>query len=240
VIKHPVLGSFLIAAAVTACFLVYALGATRNVDEKPFIVFFTLVAFPFGWFLVWIFLGAIAWWQGLTRDPVEAALSSLGISPEMIAARSLVMCPEAQELVVAATGDDGSDHLLTPEAAAAWEAMSAAALADGVSLRIVSAFRDVERQTGIVRAKLARGLPLQDILCVSAPPGYSEHHSGEALDLTTGGVAPLEPEFENTAAFRWLSHNAGKFGFVLSYPANNPQGYAYEPWHWRFSAQAEA
>src|SRR5260221_13503377 len=98
--------------------------------------------------------------------------------------------------------------------------MSAAALGDGIILRIVSAFRSVDRQAEIVRAKLARGLPLDDILCVSAPPGYSEHHSGCALDLTTDGVAPLEPEFEKTAAFQWLSKNAGKFGFILSYPAN--------------------
>ena len=170
----------------------------------------------------------------LVQDPIASALASLGISPRMIAARALVMCPEAHELVVLAIGDDGREHLLAPEAAAGWQAMSAAALADGIRLTIVSAFRSVERQAEIVRAKLARGLPLDDILCVSAPPGYSEHHSGCAIDLTTEGVAPLEPEFENSAAFQWLSTNAGKFGFVLSYPANNPHGYAYEPWHWCF------
>jgi predicted acetyltransferase len=77
---------------------------------------------------------------------------------------------------------------------------------------------------------------LESILCVSAPPGYSEHHSGRAIDLTTDGVQPLEQEFEHTNAFRWLSANAGRFGFTLSFPPSNRYGYAYEPWHWYFEA----
>lgn len=113
--------------------------------------------------------------------------------------------------------------------------MSAAALSDGVVIQIGSAFRSVDRQAEIVRAKLVEGLSLDAVLCVSAPPGYSEHHSGRAVDVTTNeGAAALELEFENTQAFRWLSKNAGRFGFVLSYPAGNPQGYDYEPWHWCF------
>jgi len=110
--------------------------------------------------------------------------------------------------------------------------MQAAAHADGVALRIASAFRSIERQAEIVRAKLARGLSLDAILEVSAPPGYSEHHTGRAVDVTTDGVRPLEIEFETTDAFRWLSRRAGEFGFLLSYPAGNGHGYAYEPWHW--------
>jgi len=113
-----------------------------------------------------------------------------------------------------------------------WRAMKAAAQSDGVALRIVSAFRSIERQAEIVRAKLERGLSLDAILEVSAPPGYSEHHTGRAVDMTTDGVPALEVEFENTNAYRWLSRRAGEFGFSLSYPAGNPHGYAYEPWHW--------
>ena len=110
--------------------------------------------------------------------------------------------------------------------------LAAAALADGVILKIVSAFRSAERQAEIVRAKLERGLSLDAILEVSAPPGYSEHHTGRAIDITTDGVPALELEFERTAAFRWLSANAALFGYSLSYPKDNPHGYAYEPWHW--------
>ena len=169
-------------------------------------------------------------------EEIRSMLASLEISADLIAARSLVLHPEAQELVVAATGDDGREYLLTPAAAAKWREMSAAALTDGVVIQIGSAFRSVDRQAEIIRAKLAEGLSLDAVLCVSAPPGYSEHHSGRAVDVTTDEGAPLEPEFEKTRAFRWLSRNAARFGFVLSYPPGNPQGYDYEPWHWCFRA----
>jgi zinc D-Ala-D-Ala carboxypeptidase len=172
-------------------------------------------------------------------DEVKSLLGSLGIPLETIAARALVLYPEPAELVLAETGEDGREHLLTPSAAAAWRALSAAARSDGVVIRIVSAFRSVERQAEIVRAKLERGQSLQEILCVSAPPGYSEHHSGRAVDVTTDGVRPLETEFEQTAAYGWLARHAQGFGFVLSYPPQNRYGYAYEPWHWCFR-QAEA
>jgi D-alanyl-D-alanine carboxypeptidase len=162
-------------------------------------------------------------------------LASLQISVDIIEARSLEFHPEPAQLTVAETGRDGREHLLVPQAAGAWRAMSAAALADDVPITIVSAFRSVERQAEIVRAKLARGLSLESILCVSAPPGYSEHHSGRAIDVTTENVRPLEVEFEETVAFRWLSDHARSYAFFLSYPRQNPYGFAYEPWHWCFA-----
>ncbi len=167
-------------------------------------------------------------------ERITSILTSLEISTDLIAARSLVLHPEAQELVVAETGDDGREYLLTPAAAAKWREMSAASLSDGVIIKIGSAFRSVDRQAEIIRDKLAQGLSLDAVLCVSAPPGYSEHHSGRAIDVTTDEGAPLEPEFKKTRAFHWLSNNAGRFGFALSYPAGNPYGYDYEPWHWCF------
>lgn len=167
-------------------------------------------------------------------NKVDSILASLGISLDTIASRSLVLYPEAAELVVAETGENGREHLLVPAAARAWSALREAAQADRVTITIVSAFRSVERQAEIVRAKLARGQSIDEILSVSAPPGYSEHHTGRAVDLTTEGVRPLEVEFEGTAAFEWLSGNAERFGFFLSYPRQNPYGYLYEPWHWCF------
>jgi len=177
--------------------------------------------------------------DGRCTDEVRSLLGSLGIALDTIAARALVLHPEPAELVVAETGEDGREHRLTPGAAAAWRALSGAARYDGVVVRIVSAFRSIERQAEIVRAKLKRGQSLEEILCVSAPPGYSEHHSGRAVDVTTDGVRPLEIEFEQTAAYDWLARRAQGFGFFLSYPPQNRYGYAYEPWHWCFR-QAEA
>ena len=165
-------------------------------------------------------------------ERMRLLLDSLQIPPERIAAKGLTLQAEAEALVLAEVGDDGREYRLTPAAAADWRAMKAAAEADGVAIRIASAFRSVERQAEIVRDKLEQGFSLDSILEVSAPPGYSEHHTGRAIDITTDDTPALEIEFEQTAAFRWLCRRAGEFGFSLSYPDGNPHGYAYEPWHW--------
>ena len=163
---------------------------------------------------------------------VQCILDELGIPQALCAGRALPVQEEARELELVEVGENGREYLLVPSAAVAWRALRAAAEADGVALKIISAFRSVERQAEIVREKLARGLTLDAIFSASAPPGYSEHHTGRAVDLGTPGAQPLEEDFEDTPAFRWLSANAGRFGFVLSFPRDNPHGYVYEPWHW--------
>src|SRR5438046_10758268 len=85
-------------------------------------------------------------------EKIRAILNSLEISTDLIAARSLVLHPEAQELVVAGTGDDGREYLLAPAAAAKWREMNAAALARGVVIRVAAAFRSVDRQGENIRA----------------------------------------------------------------------------------------
>ena len=66
-IKRPALGSLVIALVLLVGSAGYMLATTHNVDEKPFILSLALLALPFVWFLLWIFVSAIAWWQGLTR-----------------------------------------------------------------------------------------------------------------------------------------------------------------------------
>ncbi|QSA96116.1 D-alanyl-D-alanine carboxypeptidase family protein [Methylococcus sp. EFPC2] len=166
----------------------------------------------------------------------DTILERLGLTPADLTARGLRIYPEAESLEVVETGDDGREHLLIPEAAGAWRGLKQAALDDGIPLFIVSAFRSVGRQEEIVRRKLDAGLAVADILSVSAPPGYSEHHTGCAVDVSTPGSPLLEESFEETPAFRWLASQAGRFGFHLSYPRGNACGYDYEPWHWCFRA----
>jgi D-alanyl-D-alanine carboxypeptidase len=165
---------------------------------------------------------------------VRSVLEELGIPAELISARALPVHTEAHELVVAEYGENGREHLLVPAAAAAWKHLTAAARSDNVDLQIASAFRSFERQAEIVREKLEGGLSIDAILLVSAPPGFSEHHTGRAVDVTTAGCLPLEGAFAHTDAFRWLSLHAKQFGFTLSYPEGNSLGYTYEPWHWCF------
>ena len=125
---------------------------------------------------------------------------------------------------------------MTSQAATAWSRMKSSAASSNVELQAVSAFRSVDYQTGIIQRKLDAGQNMAEILQVSAAPGYSEHHSGNALDISTPGYTPLEEEFENSPAFAWLKKSAEKFGFSLSYPRNNSHGVCYEPWHWCWSA----
>ncbi len=124
---------------------------------------------------------------------------------------------------------------LTAATVRAWRKMQFSANNAGIELQIVSGYRNLHYQTGIIQRKLDQGQDLTDILKVSAAPGFSEHHTGCALDLNTPDCQALENEFADTNAYHWLSQHANRFGFVESYPQNNVHALAWEPWHWRFN-----
>lgn len=165
---------------------------------------------------------------------MNSHLEALGISSELVAIRGLQKCEEATMFELAEIGADGREHLLVPVACDAWRRLKAAALAEGIDLFIVSAFRSIDRQAEIIRRKLETGATIESILTVCAPPGFSEHHTGRAVDLSTPGGRALEVEFDQTTAYAWLNQRAAEFGYYLSYPIGNPWGYQYEPWHWCF------
>lgn len=170
------------------------------------------------------------------RRRIASLHADLGIPPDYAQQRALPLQPQARRLVP--VGQDiyqRQQRLLAP-AASAWRSMLAAAAADGIELQLVSAYRSVRYQEGIVRRKLERGQAIDEVLRVSAAPGFSEHHSGRAVDLTTPGYPVLEEVFEESEAFAWLKKNAGRYGFQLSFPRGNPHGVAYEPWHWAWWA----
>jgi D-alanyl-D-alanine carboxypeptidase len=159
--------------------------------------------------------------------------TKLGIPADYARRAARRIQPEATRLVfIGRAKDDGRILRLTPSAAKAWRKMQTAAAMEGVTLLPLSAFRSVARQTAIIRRKLARGQRIEEILRVSAVPGCSEHHTGRALDLGAPRCLKLEAAFARTREFRWLRRHARRFGFHLSYPRNNRQGIAYEPWHW--------
>jgi D-alanyl-D-alanine carboxypeptidase len=128
--------------------------------------------------------------------------------------------------------DEGRSFRLTVKTLKAWEKMKEAAKLDGIHLYLVSAFRSISRQSNIVENKEKKGISEEDIFRTNTPPGYSEHHTGRAIDINTKGLPPLERDFEESDAFHWLSLNASAFGYRLSYPKENKYGIAYEPWHW--------
>jgi D-alanyl-D-alanine carboxypeptidase len=115
--------------------------------------------------------------------------------------------------------------------------MVEAAAKDGVTLVPISAFRSVADQEKVFfDVKAERGEDTAQRAAVSAPPGYSEHHTGYAVDIGDGDHpgTNLQYDFEDTAAFKWLKQNAVYYSFEMSFPKGNPMGVSYEPWHWRF------
>jgi D-alanyl-D-alanine carboxypeptidase len=161
---------------------------------------------------------------------IEAIHVALQIPSNYRTLRKLTPYIEASDLVPI----EGGEHqlFLAPQAALQWHAMKNAAARDDIQLLLISGFRSVHRQLEIIERKLRNGTDLNMILAVNAAPGFSQHHTGLALDIGTPTHPDLIEEFENTEAFHWLTSYAEKFGFVMPYTRGNPHGFVYEPWHW--------
>ncbi len=137
---------------------------------------------------------------------------------------------------------DGSIRL-RPAAADRWVEMVDAARRDGITLAALSGYRtEAEQDYLFFEVKEQRNQPPSERAEVSAPPGFSEHHTGYAIDIGDANRPDthLTVDFENTPGFQWLDTNSARFGFELSFPPDNPQGIAYEPWHWRFVGDSDS
>ena len=176
----------------------------------------------------------------LPLERLQDRLEALGLDNSYGERTGLPLVAEPAVLTFAGVDRYRRTLWLVSPAARAWRSMQAAAMRDGVVLEAISGYRSHDYQLGIFERKLSRGLSVEEILTVNAAPGYSEHHSGRALDIGTLDEPPAEESFENTAAFAWLRGNAGGYGFVMSYPRGNSHGIVYEPWHWRFDPDAVA
>ena len=113
---------------------------------------------------------------------------------------------------------------------------------DGIYLVFLSGYRSINLQNDIFYSlKSIRNQVAAERARVSAPPGYSEHSTGFAIDIgdATQRETDFETDFENTDAFRWLIKNAAKFHFKLSFNKDNKY-IDYEPWHWRYEGSIEA
>ncbi|MEM9218281.1 MAG: M15 family metallopeptidase [Cyanobacteria bacterium P01_F01_bin.150] len=131
---------------------------------------------------------------------------------------------------------------LAPDAALALMDMIYAARDQGVWVVPASAYRTIDRQRKLFDNQVKRKGSAEAAAKSSAPPGFSEHHTGYAVDLVDGRnkEADINQQFATTQAFEWLTQNASKYGYELSFTQNNEQGVNYEPWHWRFIGSEEA
>jgi zinc D-Ala-D-Ala carboxypeptidase len=166
------------------------------------------------------------------------ALRDLGIPTSFVTQRRRPLCEECDDFVSIGLDMFGREQRLERKAASQWAAMRLAADRDGVVLAIVSAFRSFDYQQQIIARKLAAGLSIEQIITVSALPGFSEHHTGRAIDIGTPGCPPVTEAFEQTLAFDWLTRRGQDFSFRMSFPRGNQFGVIYEPWHWVFDEAA--
>jgi len=161
-------------------------------------------------------------------------LQDLGLPKDYGEKRGLPFYEEAKILVKIGLNPYGKTIYLEPDTAKAWKKMKKAALDENIELLPLSGFRSIHTQAAIIRMKLEAGRTLDDIMTANAPPGYSQHHTGRALDICTPGFIVPEKAFDQTPAFQWLTIRAQEFGFIMSYPERNSEGFIYEPWHWYF------
>ena len=113
---------------------------------------------------------------------------------------------------------------------------------DGVFLVFLSGYRSIKLQKQIFYSlKSLRNQIAAERARVSAPPGYSEHSTGFAIDIGDAYAreTDFEESFEKTTAFRWLKINAAKYHFKLSFDKKQT-AVDYEPWHWRYEGSIEA
>ncbi|MFT5752473.1 MAG: LAS superfamily LD-carboxypeptidase LdcB [Flavobacteriales bacterium] len=144
-------------------------------------------------------------------------------------------------------------YRLRTKAADAFEALKAAALKDGIVIKVVSSYRDYAHQNRIWERKYLRFresglspiLSIQKIIEYSTIPGTSRHHWGTDLDLIDGtpkvdGDVLVPSKFHGTGPFckfkDWMDIHANSYGFQLVYTdAIHRKGFKYEPWHYSYA-----
>lgn len=146
----------------------------------------------------------------------------------------------------------GDTYKLQEEAHLSFLAMRKEAFKDGISIQVVSSYRNFDHQKSIWERKFERyrnqGLSeesiIKKIIEYSTIPGTSRHHWGTDIDIVDGSVhAPknilravhFHKDGEYVSLRRWLEKHASRFGFFLVYNNDSKRkGFKYEPWHYSY------
>jgi D-alanyl-D-alanine carboxypeptidase len=168
---------------------------------------------------------------------VDALLLEFGIARALLRRRGLQRHREARSLTPVGLGTDGRDKLLTPAAARAWLSMRDAAARDGVTLLLVSAFRSAELSGRRCCARdWRRARAIESGACRSTRRRATANITPAARSTSARRVAAGSTRRSKIPRLmRGWSAKPASYGFTLSYPRDNAQGYLYEPWHWCFS-----
>lgn len=167
----------------------------------------------------WIVIDSVEYkipanWEGMKID------TSLIADPE-----KLVQLPQEN------TFEDYRIYL-NKETRDAFVKMAEAAKSDSIILIVDSGYRSANFQKRIIKRRMELGDSFERVMRFVAPPGYSQHETGRAVDLV-----PSEVRFAKTKIYDWLQENAGKFGFSETYPEDIIPKSRWEPWHWYYEGE---
>ena len=137
--------------------------------------------------------------------------------------------------------DEGFSVLLEKEAAEKYLQLKQHLSSLGIHVELLSGYRLRETQERIWNESVAAHGEAHTQRYV-AKPGFSEHQTGLALDLTlydASGNAVADDDFE---AYGKLHPHLHEFGFIVRYPAGKEDvtGYPFEPWHIRYVGKEAA
>ena len=126
---------------------------------------------------------------------------------------------------------------LAAPAARALEEMAAELFAQGQGQLVLnSAYRTFDHQAEVFEKK-RKQYGVEEAKLRSALPGYSEHQTGLAADISvpSQGCAIMLC-FGDTEAGKWIADNSWRFGYIIRYEKETQAitGYSYEPWHLRY------
>lgn len=115
---------------------------------------------------------------------------------------------------------------------------------NGIHILLTGAYRSTDYQKQLsIRLEKKHGL--QYVKDYVATPGFSEHHTGLAIDICllirNTIVNQKDDLFNNKEIFAKIHQRLADFGFILRYPEGKEDvtGYQYEPWHIRFVGKSE-
>lgn len=149
-----------------------------------------------------------------------------------ITAPSLPM--SAFQMIPADHTRNGSRLYVVKETQLALVKLLKAAKKDGIELRVESGYRSPAYQKKIISRMLNEGRTFDDIIRYVAPPGYSEHALGTAVDFY-----PSNWGFSRLPAYIWLQEHGGEFGFTETYPQHNNKHFPWEAWHWTYRGETQ-
>lgn len=118
------------------------------------------------------------------------------------------------------------------------------ALSEGIDLVVRSGYRSEKEQKEILIKKIGsfrkegygNTEAAEKATDLVSMPGTSEHQLGIAVDINAeNGTGKNE-------AYKWLSENSYRFGFIVRYPSGKSHitGISYEPWHFRYVGKDHA